>query len=124
MLLSGYAEGSTVLNGQFCLQSAFICPLNRHASPPLATPAAHRSRFSLFSVVLIFVSRSENHEIVFVRLLSRQYHSEGLYVNLCSMHGWAGIVVVTLFYANYVGGFFNFFVGCTPQSVRLFFCLR
>lgn len=34
------------------------------------------------------------------------------------MHSWSGIVVVTLFFANYVGGFFNFFAGVTPQWVR------
>lgn len=33
------------------------------------------------------------------------------------MHSWSGIIVVTLFYANYVGGFFNFFMGATPQRV-------
>ncbi|CAM9786523.1 unnamed protein product [Sphacelaria rigidula] len=47
-----------------------------------------------------------------------QYHNEELYANLYTMHSWAGIVVVTLFYANYVGGFFSFFLGCTSQSVK------
>lgn len=51
-------------------------------------------------------------------LSTRQYHNEELYANLYTMHSWAGIVVVTLFYANYVGGFFNFFTGSTPQWVR------
>lgn len=50
-------------------------------------------------------------------LPTRQYHNEELYANLYTMHSWAGIVVVTLFYANYVGGFFNFFTGSTPQWV-------
>lgn len=47
-----------------------------------------------------------------------QYHNEELYANLYTMHSWSGIVVVTLFFANYVGGFFNFFAGMTPQWVR------
>ncbi|CBN75190.1 conserved unknown protein [Ectocarpus siliculosus] len=47
-----------------------------------------------------------------------QYHNKELYANLYTMHSWAGIVVVTLFYANYVGGFFNFFTGSTPQWMK------
>ncbi|CAM9195193.1 unnamed protein product [Ectocarpus sp. 12 AP-2014] len=49
---------------------------------------------------------------------THQYHNEELYANLYTMHSWAGIVVVTLFYANYVGGFFNFFTGSTPQWMK------
>lgn len=49
---------------------------------------------------------------------SVQYHNDELYANLYTMHSWSGIVVVTLFFANYLGGFFNFFAGLTPQWVR------
>ncbi|CAM9236903.1 unnamed protein product [Ascophyllum nodosum] len=44
-----------------------------------------------------------------------QYHNNELYANLYTVHSWAGIMIVTLFYANYLGGFFNFFAGLTPQ---------
>ncbi|CAM9343304.1 unnamed protein product, partial [Hapterophycus canaliculatus] len=47
-----------------------------------------------------------------------QYHNDELYANLYTMHSWSGIVVVTLFYANYVGGFFNFFAGATPDWMK------
>eukprot|EP00903_Cladosiphon_okamuranus_P006035 g5953.t1 len=47
-----------------------------------------------------------------------QYHNDELYANLYTMHSWSGIVVVTLFFANYVGGFFNFFAGLTPQWMK------
>ncbi|CAM9685337.1 unnamed protein product, partial [Laminaria digitata] len=47
-----------------------------------------------------------------------QYHNEELYPNLYTMHSWAGIMVVTLFCANYVGGFFAFFTGVAPQAVK------
>lgn len=47
-----------------------------------------------------------------------QYHNDELYANMYTMHSWSGIVVVTLFYANYVGGFCSFFAGITPQWVR------
>ncbi|CAM9909290.1 unnamed protein product [Scytosiphon promiscuus] len=47
-----------------------------------------------------------------------QYHNDELYANLYTMHSWSGIVVVTLFYANYLGGFFNFFVGATSDSIK------
>ncbi|CAM9314981.1 unnamed protein product [Pylaiella littoralis] len=47
-----------------------------------------------------------------------EYHNEELYANLYSMHSWTGIVVVTLFYANYVGGFLNFFAGVTPAHTK------
>lgn len=48
-----------------------------------------------------------------------QYHNEELYANLYTMHSWAGIIVVTLFYANYLGGFFSFFAGVVPQAVSV-----
>ncbi|CAM9361551.1 unnamed protein product, partial [Discosporangium mesarthrocarpum] len=47
-----------------------------------------------------------------------QYHNEELYANLYTMHSWAGIAVVTLFFANYVGGFISFFAGLVPQSIK------
>lgn len=48
---------------------------------------------------------------------SWQYHNEELYANLYSVHSWAGIVVVTLFYLNYLGGFFMFFAKTSSQKV-------
>lgn len=51
------------------------------------------------------------------RIFELQYHNDELYANLYTIHSWTGILVVTLFYANYVGGFFNFFAGWSSQSV-------
>ncbi|CAM9227727.1 unnamed protein product [Choristocarpus tenellus] len=47
-----------------------------------------------------------------------EFHNDYLFPNLYTMHSWAGIVVVTLFFANYFGGFTNYFLGASPQRVK------